>query len=361
MRLRHLLKLLPITALLLVVMTATASARTPKDFVGVSADDLIGSTPQVQAQTLIGMNSAGVGLVRQVFEWKQVERSPGVYDFSVYDEYVSALAVHGITVLPVLMNTPDFYAKQPGQRFPTPTDNGSLARYAQALIGRYGPNGSLWAERPSVPKLPIRQWQVWNEPNLGVYWGGGKANPRQYVAMLKTVGKAIKAADRRAEVVTAGIAPSKLSYAMPYLKFIKGMYKARAAKYFDTFALNSYAKNEKELKKLLTSVRSAMNKAGDRKGKIWISELGWATGGPRHRFNVGAKKQAALIKKSFALVRKLRKSYRLRGLVYYAWRDLKPYAPNYDDLWGLHTGLVDVNGVPKPGLNALSDGIRRLR
>ena len=74
---------------------------------------------------------------------------------------------------------------------------------------RYGPNGTLWAERPEVPRLPIRSWQIWNEPNLGPYWCG-KANAKQYVAMLRAVGTAIKQVDRGAQIVTAGLPDSKL-------------------------------------------------------------------------------------------------------------------------------------------------------
>ena len=74
---------------------------------------------------------------------------------------------------------------------------------------RYGPNGTLWAERPDVPKLPIRSWQIWNEPNLRLYWCG-KPNAKQYVAMLRTVGTAIKQVDRGAHIVTAGLPDSKL-------------------------------------------------------------------------------------------------------------------------------------------------------
>ena len=35
----------------------------------------------------------------------------------------------------------------------------------RALVGRYGPAGSLWAERPELPRIPIRAWQVFNETN----------------------------------------------------------------------------------------------------------------------------------------------------------------------------------------------------
>ena len=60
-----------------------------------------------------------------------------------------------------------------------------------------------------MPRLPIRSWQIWNEPNLGPYWCG-KANAKQYVAMLRAVGTAIKQVDRGAHIVTAGLPDSKL-------------------------------------------------------------------------------------------------------------------------------------------------------
>ena len=46
----------------------------------------------------------------------------------------------------------------------------TFGRFLAALVARYGPPGSLWAERPDLPRLPIRAWQIWNEPNLTRYW-----------------------------------------------------------------------------------------------------------------------------------------------------------------------------------------------
>jgi hypothetical protein len=47
--------------------------------------------------------------------------------------------------------------------------------------------------------------------------------------------------------------------------------------------------------------------------------------------------------------------------VYFSWRDGLPYAPHFKDLWGLHTGLLDLDGNPKPAFSAFKRAVRRLR
>ena len=101
-----------------------------------------------------------------------------------------------------------------------------------------------------------------------------------------------------------------------------------------------------------------MNAHRDRGGQIWITEIGWGDRGPKHRFIVGEKGQAERIAKSFALIRKQRTKLRLRGVVYFSWRDGAPYAPDFRDLWGLHTGLLDINGNPKAGFGAFGSSRR---
>ena len=63
-----------------------------------------------------------------------------------------------------------------------------------ALVARYGPAGTLWAERPDLPRLPIRAWQVWNEPNLTRYWSQ-QPFARSYVTLLRAAHAAVRAAD----------------------------------------------------------------------------------------------------------------------------------------------------------------------
>jgi GH35 family endo-1,4-beta-xylanase len=326
-------------------------AALPPGFVGITSDDTFAGEGHYRSSAMAQQRSVGVDLIRQVFDWATVETSPGNYNFGVYDGYVREAAEHGIAILPVLHNPPAFYRRSSARGWCPPPKLASMAEYARAAVRRYGPNGSLWRENPGAPSLPIRSWQIWNEPNLGIYWCN-RPNAREYASMLRVVGKAIKSEDPGAKIVTAGLPDSKLKSAMPLDKFISRLYKARGKRYFDTLAINGYATNNAALSELLHRVRRHMNRKRDSRAGIWITEIGWGDGGPPHRYNVGSAGQAARISNSFRLFGKLGRKLRLRGVVYYSWRDHEPYPPKYNDMWGLHTGLLDVNGNPKPAYYA---------
>jgi polysaccharide biosynthesis protein PslG len=337
-------------------------AALPPGFVGITSDDTFAGEGHYRSSAMAQQRSVGVDLIRQVFDWATVETSPGNYNFGVYDGYVREAAEHGIAILPVLHNPPAFYRRSSARGWCPPPKLASMAEYARAAVRRYGPNGSLWRENPGAPSLPIRSWQIWNEPNLGIYWCN-RPNPREYASMLRVVGKAIKSEDPGAEIVTAGMPDSKLKSAMPLDTFIKRLYRARGKRYFDTMAINSYAKDNRQLSGLLKRIRRQMNRHRDRRAGIWITEIGWGDwySGPPHRFIVGAEGQAVRIEQSFGLLGRMKDKLRLRGVVYYSWRDLRPYPPKYNDMWGLHTGLLDVNGNPKPAYGAFQRAVANLR
>jgi hypothetical protein len=352
-----------IVCALALTLAQPAHARVPAGFVGLAAEDVFAGNQDYRTSNLSSMATLGVQSVRQTFDWAQIERSPGRYDLATYDDFVASCAAHGITVLPILFNTPLFYARKAVSRpvYP-PKSNATFARFADALVRRYGPSGSLWRERPSVPRRPIRAWEFWNEPNLKLYFGN-KPNAKQYVGLLAAGGGAVLKVDRGAQILTAGLPPSKLAGAVNLSRYIRQMYKAGAKRYFTHLAINSYARDQKELSRLLRGVRKIMNGRGarDRRAGIWVTEIGWGDRGPRHRFIVGASGQAKRVSKSLDVIRKQRRRLRLRGVVYFAWRDAKPYPPIFRDLWGLHTGLLDIQGRPKPAFNAFKSAVGRLR
>jgi polysaccharide biosynthesis protein PslG len=179
-----------------------------------------------------------------------------------------------------------------------------------------------------------------------------RPSARRYTRLLRTVSRYIKKADRSAEVVTAGIPPSKLKSAIRLGRFLKGMYRAGAARGFDTLAINAYAIDRRSLSSTVRSVRRIMRRYHDRRSKLWITELGWASSGPKHRFNVGISQQAARIGSTFGWVARNRARYNIRGVVYYQWRDQRPYPPAFKDMWGLHTGLLNLDGAAKPALES---------
>ena len=331
---------------------ADCSAQAKSHFLGLDGGDSL-LAPST-ADCLLGWQaSVGAGYLRQGFAWSDIETSPGVYDFRYYDRWMAKVAAHHIKVLPVLATPPTWQRKKVTKYMSPPKTNAAFAHFAVALVHRYGPHGSFWAENPYVPKMPIRDWQIWNEPNLGQYWAG-HPNAKQYKALLKASYKAIKKADKHADVVTAGMPESLIKHAIPASKYIPQLYKAKTAKYFDTLAVNAYAPTAKGVLSVLKKTRKTMLKYHDRSGHMWMTEVGWGTGGPHSRFNIGKKGQAKQLK---LLVKGLWKAHRklhVRGMVYYGWRDRPPYPPEYKDQWGLHTGLLDSSGRPKPALTVLS-------
>lgn len=351
--------LLPVF-LLLLAAAPSAHAKVAPDFVGMTSEDVFAGDDVYRADNLTLQRSLGVGVLRQTFDWARIEPTRGVYDFAYYDDYMLATAARGVRVLPILFNPPRFHARQRAGTTCPPRKNSSLAAFAQAVVRRYGPKGSLWSEHPEVKKRPLVSYQIWNEPLLAQYWCK-KPNAAEYAKMLKTVGGAIKRLQRGAEIVTAGLPPSKLSGAIAFRKYIRQLYQAGGKSAFDTMAINSYAQGPAQLGRLLVAVRQLMDERGDKRAKIWVTELGWGDKGPRHRFIVGAKGQAQRITGSFRYIGSNKRRLGLRGVVYFSWRDGEPYAPDFKNLWGLHTGLLKKDGTPKPAFNAFRAAARKLR
>jgi hypothetical protein len=323
----------------------------PSDFVGMVSEDAFADPGSYRDAQLATMASFGVRTLRQTFNWSQIETSPGSYDFSVYDSFVGDAARAGITVLPILFRAPAFRGGGSSAIANPPRKYSDLGDFGAVVVKRYGTNGTFWNDHPDIPKTPIRAVQNWNEPNLKAYWSG-KPNAKQYTALLKAAYKPIKAADRSIEIVTAGMPESRIGVKLN--KFIPAMYKAGAKKWFDTIAINPYGRTAGAVMKNIKNVRDIMRQNHDG-ARIWATELGWSDTGPASPQRVGAQKQATEITKLVKLMVSQRRGLKLRGFVYFGWRDGAPYAGK--DFWGLHTGLLDIDGQPKPAYSAFQKAV----
>jgi hypothetical protein len=336
------------------VLAAPAHAAVPRTFAGVYDED---------AGNLAAEAYTGVGIVRRPFDWSQVERTRNHYDFSAYDGFMAAAARARVAVLPIVTGpTPAFWSSKPRRSrskavYP-PKSFAAYARYVHAAVRRYGPGGLFWRAHPELTPLPVRSWQIWNEPNIPNWWRSGPS-PRGYTRMLRAAYRAIKRVDRHAEVVAAGLPNSKLG--VPFLRFLSGMYRAGAKRWFDTLALHPYARSIKGLFRLAALARRRMNAHGDR-ARLWITELGWSTGGDASIFRVGEQGQAARISAALRGLIARRRALRLRGFVVFRWKDaLAPPGLGKGDPWPLHAGLLRVNGSPKPAYYAFAQVLSGLR
>lgn len=88
---------------------APASARgVPQGFYGTVYDGAVTqAAPQVQDAQFGQMAQAGVESVRTVFSWADAQPTAGgAVDFSRTDQVVALAAVHGMSLLPVVIYTP---------------------------------------------------------------------------------------------------------------------------------------------------------------------------------------------------------------------------------------------------------------
>lgn len=320
-------------------------------FVGVVSEDVFVGTPAYRRRALARQGDVGIGLIRQTFAWSRVETRPGRFDLSRLDRYVADLARAGMTVLPILFDPPRFRSSAPsrGARrgvYP-PRRPADMGRFAAVLVRRYGPRGSLWTEQPELPRTPVAAWQVWNEPNIPFYWPTGP-DPRAYTRLLAAVSRSVKAVDPQAEVVTAGLPQSNRG--VPFERFVNGLYDAGAQSSFDSLAIHAYTRDAGDLVGAVAGARDLLRRRGDDAG-LRVTEFGWATGGPPSEFTVGARGQAQRIGVALGELSARRGALGLRGVVYFNWRDLPRY-PGGPEFFGLHSGLLDIRGRPKPGYAA---------
>ena len=164
--------LLSVLSLWLCVPTAAQAART--EFFGIAQGPLDASDAQQMADV-------GVRTERFMLRWRSVERTRGSYDWGSRDWLVGALASRGIRPAPFVWGSPQWVGNGAAARPPlgTAADIQAWQSFLRAAVARYGPGGSYWAngyrQRFGVDAtpLPIRFWQVWNEPNLKKYFAPG--------------------------------------------------------------------------------------------------------------------------------------------------------------------------------------------
>jgi Glycosyl hydrolase catalytic core len=334
---------------------ASVAAGLPRDFVGLVAEDTFAASSDYRRAQFEAQAALGVQLLRQTFDWSKIEVAPGTYDFATTDAFVGDAARAGLSILPIVFRAPAFRGGGSSNIAYPPKKYSDLGDFGAVLIRRYGPNGTFWSENRDVPKVPIRAWQFWNEPNLKAYWGL-RPNAKQYAQLLKAVVKPVKAADRRAQIVTAGIPESRIG--VPLKKFIPAMYKAGAKKWFDVLAINPYGHSAGTVITNLTQTRKIMRQYHD-SAPIWGTEIGWSDAGPAGPQRVGPQGQASQLRKVVKLVVRARRRLKVRGFVYFSWRDGLPYSGK--DFWGLHTGLLNIDGQPKPAYAAFQEAVAEAR
>jgi len=233
------------------------------------------------------VQAMGFRWIKQIFAWRDIEGSRGAFDWYRADRIVQQAEEHGLHLL-VRLDRQPFWSQADGGAVPLnnapPADYTDFENFCFAVASRY--------------QGRIDAYQVWNEPNLSREWGDQPPNPADYVRLLQHCYEGIKRGDPDAIVISAGPAPTGtgLPIAIPDDEFIRAMYEAGAAPYFDMLGVNApgyaappqispeeaasnpaYGGHRWNAFRHVEDIRQIMLEYGDGAKQIAILEMGWTT------------------------------------------------------------------------------------
>jgi hypothetical protein len=328
------------TTLLICLAFASQAQAAPRAFYGlIPAND-------PDSSEIARMGAGKVGTLRINFVWGAVQPTEGsTLDWSHYDAIIGEAARQGIQVLPTVYSSPSWAAARTNYP-PSKAHLGEFQAFVRQAAARYGSNGSFWASNPTIPKVPVVNWQLWNEVNSPNFWYG-RPNPRQYVGLLRVFSAGIRSGDPAAKIILSGLFRTpRFLHGIDLDRFLSGIYRAKAKPLFDAVAVHPYATIPRDALQALRDTRRIMAQFKDKKAKLWVTEIGWATGGNPTPLTVSQQRQASYLRQTYKLLGKNRRKLKLSGVVWYSWRDVP------GGIWFNHTGLFTSTLDPKPAWNA---------
>jgi polysaccharide biosynthesis protein PslG len=331
-----------VAAAICLAVPAAASARAPRAFYGVM------TAQDPSTAELARMGTGKVGIVRINLAWSGVQASPnGPYNWDRYDTIIGDAARAGVQVLPILYSSPNWAASKPNYE-PQPQWRGAFQAFAKAAAERYGTNGIYWTFHPEIPKTPIMHWQVWNEVNSPSFWGPDPPNAADYVDLLRAAHDGIKAGDPQGKVMLAGLFLTPRIHNGIFLKkYLPQIYRAGGKPLFDEVAVHPYSVSPRDALSDVRDVRKITRRFGDKQKPLWLTEIGWSTGGvPNTALTTTPKGQARYVTQTYGLMAANRNRLNIGGVVWYSWRD------EGSSVWFDHTGLFTQGFDPKPAWRA---------
>lgn len=335
-------------------ITAELPFRVPR--LGVNAA-LTQYSPEALAQHFAQMQEAGITWLRQEAQWDVIHPQEDQFNWTAWDQIISVIADYPqLQLVAALVNSPA-WARDPQKRdapYATapPRDPALFAQFASAFAERYG--------------HVIDTYQIWDEPNLTIGWGGSHPQPVEYVALLQAGYTAIHAVDPGAIVLAAGLAPTVETGPLNLSDdlFLRQMYLHGAAPFLDAVAGKAYgfdhSPEDRRVSRTvlnfsrIIALREIMIAFDDAQKAVWATQWGWNSlppdweATPSPWGNVSQTNQIAYTLQ--ALHRADREWPWMGGMILSHWQpDAAPDHPS----WGF--SLLTPEGTPSALYTALTE------
>lgn len=285
--------------------SAQASARATSSYegrVGLNSH-VVWLSEADAAPQLARASSAGVSWVREEFPWRLVEPSRGSFDWRQTDALMAAASAAGVDVLGILGYSAGWASSDPsggGDTAYPPRDPADYARYAAAVVERYGPGGTFWAHRPDLRPQPLTAVELWNEP-WGHWFWKPNPDPVAYARLARAAATAIKQHDARIRILVPGDVlqvrtdGTIRSWQREVLAADPGL-----SSLFDAYSVHPYphpftlGPNADRSDPRWDFRRVELTREADPSKPIWITEIGWSTA-PDHPDAVSESVQATYV------------------------------------------------------------------
>ncbi len=218
--------------------------------------------------------------LRQTFPWDEIEPVRGEYHWEKWDTVVERALAHQKEIIAVLNYSPAWArAESPISNLHSlsrtipPTSPTDFAAFASAFAARYADQ--------------IDVYQIWDEPNLLSGWGGREPSAAEYAALLQAAHTALHAADPRAIVVAAALAPTVEAGPenLSDLIYLQQLYDLGVGASFEAAAGKPYGFYTGPEDRVadpailnfsrFTLLRQVMEKNGDGHKLLWGGSFGW--------------------------------------------------------------------------------------
>ena len=226
------------------------------------------------------------------------------------------------------------------------------------MIGRYGANGSFWAQNPSLRGSAIQTWEIWNEPFFSS-GNNGSYDPGSYARLIKAAAIAGRTADPSAQFLIASEMHSARDSNGNWQWWTDALYQAvpDLNNYFDGVAVHAYgtdtttltpmvagqAYNNYDRMRRIEDIHQQFLTHGATHKPFWITEIGWSTCTDSPNC-VTPTQQAANVSTLFADLHGSWSSW-VQGAFLYHYTDGTNPTTVQDGY-----GLTNNDGTPKPAL-----------
>ena len=340
-------------------------------------DDTVGKPGQDPTERLRKMAESGASLVRIDLLWSEVaptrpanptDPQDPAYQWQAYDRALDVARANKLEVMFAVYGTPT-WARDPTVTLPKqgvfalsvrPKDPAAFGAFATAAATRFAPRG-------------VRRWEGWNEPNIKLFlypqferrgdrWIA--TSPRVYSDLQKAFYAGVKSAAPNAIVAGGVTAPTgdrcgvSCRVAGQPTKpnrikaddFLMALNAPGLQPPMDVVSHHPYPHSgPREMTPPnrtyldlynLDVLTKTIDRTYLRGKKIWLSEYGFGTEAvEQYELHFTPQEQAAYIADAFE---RTRANPRVQLTVYYFLHDHADWK----------SGLLDINGVPKPGLAA---------